>query len=580
MKSSSLQSKNFDMSSVVCDDADVDPQSAIQTSPPSAVSPLINFRPYQREAFLDTTTGIEVWLWGRQTGKSFTLAAWSVNRLIQFPGRTVTILSNSKANGMELNRQCAEICRLLGQAFEQVDLSTDDRFENLNCETRVRINGRVGRILVLPANPRTARGFSGDAVFDEFAFQEDGAAIWDAASPILAANKDFLCRIASTPNGKHNQFYRMATDPNIPRRIVTRTMAYEQGCSVFHAVTRAPITPAEARELAPNKRSYDQNFECVFEDENMALLTHQLINAAERSDVGMICNQDWTSHALHFLSVPDSENSISSDVDLPKSAREWIAGAADETQMNRRILMNVCNGSADRFYDLLHSNTTFSLDDSFDRRNEIPKHQRDSGRRLFVGVDVGRNRDRTVITVLERAGDTYQLRAILRLSEMRLPEQQARLEQVLRLPDVRAAKIDMTGLGLGLYEYTQAKYKEQIMGVNFASSVPVTDRLRKEGRSGETVRVTEALATQLLQAFEDRAIQIPIDNELRDDLRKPERFVSPSGRVSIAATRNEADHADHFWSLALALSAAQTPVRQPFEYYSWKPAYRDRFVSI
>jgi hypothetical protein len=68
------------------------------------------------------------------------------------------------------------------QAFEQADLSTDDRFENLNCETRVRINGRLGRILVLPANLRTAHGFSGDAVFDEFAFQQDGAAIWDAAS--------------------------------------------------------------------------------------------------------------------------------------------------------------------------------------------------------------------------------------------------------------------------------------------------------------------------------------------------------------------------------------------------------------
>jgi hypothetical protein len=33
-------------------------------------------------------------------------------------------------------------------------------------------------------------------------------------------------------------------------------------------------------------------------------------------------------------------------------------------------------------------------------------------------------------------------------------------------------------------------------------------------------------------------MQIPIDADLRDDLRKPERFISPNGRVSIAATRN------------------------------------------
>ena len=62
---------------------------------------------------------------------------------------------------------------------------------------------------MLAANPRTARGFSGDLILDEFAFHENGDAIWAAAEPILASNKDFLCRIASTGNGRHNLFYRM-----------------------------------------------------------------------------------------------------------------------------------------------------------------------------------------------------------------------------------------------------------------------------------------------------------------------------------------------------------------------------------
>src|SRR5436189_5831092 len=97
---------------------------------------LIQFRPYQRIAFHNKTDGTQCWLWGRQTGKSFTLAAWAVDRLITNPGRTVTILSNSRLNGIELNRKCAEVCRLMGQAFEQVDLSPDNRFENMNCETR------------------------------------------------------------------------------------------------------------------------------------------------------------------------------------------------------------------------------------------------------------------------------------------------------------------------------------------------------------------------------------------------------------------------------------------------------------
>jgi len=76
---------------------------------------------------------------------------------------------------------------------------------------------------VLAANPRTARGFSGDLILDEFAFHENSQAIWEAAEPILSSNKDFLCRIASTGNGKHNLFYRLAApaidkpDAELPR---------------------------------------------------------------------------------------------------------------------------------------------------------------------------------------------------------------------------------------------------------------------------------------------------------------------------------------------------------------------------
>jgi phage FluMu gp28-like protein len=99
-------------------------------------------------------------------------------------------------------------------------------------------------------------------------------------------------------------------------------------------------------------------------------------------------------------------------------------------------------------------------------------------------------------------------------------------------------------------------------------------------QNSPSVRVTEYLATQLLQAYEDRAIHQPIDNILRDDLRKPERLLSPSGRVSIAATRDEAGHADHFWSLALAIDAAKTPIAAPFWYHAFVPRKRVRTTTL
>ena len=541
-------------------------------SAPSRVR--LAFRPYQWPVFHDRSSGIMILHWSRQIGKSFTLAAWAVDRLLTRPGRLVTVLSNSRDNGAEFVAKCAEVCRLNGTEFESEDKSRGVRFQNMRMEVRIRAQGRTGRIKVLAANPRTARGFSGDLILDEFAFHEDSKAIWEAAEPILASNPDFLCRIASTGNGKHNLFYRMtvnapetfcwrkadgplegepgkneagerfaavidrrykaedgarplegeesgglptaATNEELPAVIdrrykadaaaeeclgvlegtgiavsragfkvsrISRTQAWRTGVKIYDANTRESITPEAARAQALDKRAYDQNYECAFADENLTLLSHELIDAAEREDVGVICEQDWNAAALGLL-------------------KEAAGG-------------------------------------------------------LYAGFDVARKGDLSVITVMEDLNGLKVVRAILRMRDLRLPEQQARLGEICRLPKFRRAAIDMTGLGLGLFEYAQKEFgPSRIQGINFASSVPATAAMRSEGRKRETVRVTEALALELLQTYEDRRIQHPADGRLRDDLRKPEKITTPGGRVSIAATRDEAGHADHFWSFALALEAA------------------------
>lgn len=432
---------------------------------------------------MDRTSGLLILHWSRQIGKSFTLAAWAVDRLLSRPGRLVTVLSNSRDNGAEFVLKAAEICAKLGAVCETEDQSPDLKYENMRMEVRITVNGKIGRIKVLAANPRTARGFTGDLILDEFAFHENSAAIWEAAEPIISSNPDFLCRIASTGNGKYNMFYRMVTDGEYQVMRVTRTDAWKQGVKIYDLKKRAEITPDQARAKSLDKRAYDQNYECAFADENMALLTHDLINAAERELVGIVCEQDWSPAAIAALMR--------------------------------------CKGD------------------------------------LFVGVDVGRNRDLTVMTVFERIGREYFARAILRIEGMRLPQQQQRLGVICKLPHFRRAAIDMTGIGLGLLEYSQDAFGvSRILGVNFASTVPTTKIILAEGRKRETVRITEAMATELLQVYEDHCIHQPYDQQLRDDLRKPERIVSPGGRVSIAATRDEAGHADHFWSFALALLAA------------------------
>src|SRR5260370_1977491 len=129
------------------------------------------------------------------------------------------------------------------------------------------------------------------------------------------------------------------------------------------------------------------------------------------------------------------------------------------------------------------------------------------------------------------------VRAILRIKDMRLLDQQMRLAEVCQLHQFCRASIDMTGLGLGLFEYVQNEFSA-VHGINFSSTVPATECSRLEGRKQETVRGTEALAMELLQTDEDRRIEHPGDLRLRDDLPKPQQATSPRRPGTIYPTRH------------------------------------------
>ena len=85
----------------------------------------IEFRPYQIPIFQDTTSGVYILHWSRQIGKSDALAAWSVDRLLSRPGGLVTVLSNSRENGIEFVDKCQAICAEHGATFEAESRSAE-----------------------------------------------------------------------------------------------------------------------------------------------------------------------------------------------------------------------------------------------------------------------------------------------------------------------------------------------------------------------------------------------------------------------------------------------------------------------
>ena len=161
---------------------------------------------------------------------------------------------------------------------------------------------------------------------------------------------------------------------------------------------------------------------------------------------------------------------------------------------------------------------------------------------LFVGVDVGREHDLTVIWLIEQINDVKFTRRVVELSKQTFEAQEHALYELLKLPTVIRCCIDQSGLGRQFAERatkTFGAYK--VEGISFTTSTK------------------EELAYPVRVAFEDRTIKVPFSNAVRADLRGVRKEVTGSGHIRFAGEKNRYGHCDRFWALALALHAAKKP---------------------
>jgi phage FluMu gp28-like protein len=159
---------------------------------------------------------------------------------------------------------------------------------------------------------------------------------------------------------------------------------------------------------------------------------------------------------------------------------------------------------------------------------------------LFLGVDVGRDHDLTVIWVMEQLGDVYHTRRVVTMQAETFAAQEESLYELLALPQVRRCCIDRTGIGRQFTERAIKRFGTyKVEGVNF------------------TGPVKEELAYPLLAAFQDKSIRIPNDNAIRADLRAIKKETTTSGNIRFTADRGKNGHSDRFWAKALAVEAGR-----------------------
>ena len=382
--------------------------------------------------------------WSRQVGKSFTKSLRRIVRGMQ-RGRTQILISASERQAAELMIKVRQHCRVLNIVAEARGQGRVARGSASKLE--VRLAGGV-RVIALPANPETVRGYTGDVLLDEFAMHADDRAIWAAVFPTVLRGAGEL-DVASTPKGKGNLFYRLRGNELFGRSTVTLPQAIEAGLKADLEAIRRGI----GDELL-----FRQEFLCEFLDEGDALLRHDQIAGCE--DARLSKEPDWES---------------------------LRAAAAD----------------------------------------------------LYVGVDVGRRRDLTVIWIVQRAGAELVTRGVIELAERAFREQFAVLSEVLGERGVRRCCMDAGGIGMQLAEMAEEEF-----GAHLVERVTFTAGLKEE------------LAGRMRVLVERGGIRIPVDADIREDWHSIKRLVSGAGHVRYDASRTDAGHGDRFWAAALAVHAA------------------------
>lgn len=165
--------------------------------------------PYQR-AWVRDASQFKLWLKGRQIGFSFAATYEAVMDCLERPAIWV-FLSASERQAVELAEKAKLHCDAIGAAAELLAPESELVGDFLITKHELRLPGG-GRIIALPANPRTARGYAGNVVLDEFAFHRDAKAIYAAVFPFTTRGYRLL--IGSTPFGESGLFYELWSTQN------------------------------------------------------------------------------------------------------------------------------------------------------------------------------------------------------------------------------------------------------------------------------------------------------------------------------------------------------------------------------
>jgi phage FluMu gp28-like protein len=164
---------------------------------------------------------------------------------------------------------------------------------------------------------------------------------------------------------------------------------------------------------------------------------------------------------------------------------------------------------------------------------------------VYIGWDFARKRDLSVPWIAEQLGDVLHTREVVEMQGMSTPDQIAAMEH--RLKKAARVAVDYTGAGIGLGDELVKRFGEYCPARHLYGKIELVTFT-----AGEKLRLFPALRV----AFEKRALRVPINRAVREDLHSLQRVTTAAGNVSYRAPHSEDGHADRCTALALCVRAS------------------------
>ena len=233
-------------------------------------------------------------LWSRQTGKGFTTSFIASRGAMTEARSNWLIVAPTERQSLETLDKCKNWIKAANLTVAETEEEFDALEKNAKIKAKVIVLANGSKIYALPGKPASLRGFTGYLILDEFAFFEDQKEVWKAVFAVIVNPMASIKRviITSTPNGQGDMFHRLV-DENFLNPKEDRKIKWEVQKVTIHEAAKeweasgklcgktAEEYVEEVRAAFDTPEAWPQEFECEFLDTAAALLTLDMITAAE-----------------------------------------------------------------------------------------------------------------------------------------------------------------------------------------------------------------------------------------------------------------------------------------------------------